>query len=216
MEKLMIEFDKVNLLYAEKHVLKDFTLKIQAGEKVAILGKSGLGKSSLFHLLLGFIPSHGGRIFFQGAPVSEATVWEVRKNIAFVDQDVSVGSGRVHEFLQSVFALKTNSHKKFSRSDIDPLLEYFELNTDDLHKNIEDLSGGERQRVAIITSILLDRDVFLFDEITSSLDFHLKQKTVEFFMSKPQWTVVVISHDSVWLDHPGVRVFNLQERRWKQ
>lgn len=214
--RTMIEFRNIDLSYNGKYVFKNLSFHIRKGEKTVVLGKSGLGKSSLFHLLLGFVPFQQGQILFNGTPVNADTVWDIRKKIAFVDQDVSIGQGRVRDFFYSLFTMKANSAKSFPQAEIDSLFDYFELDKTELNKNIEDLSGGERQRVAIIASILLGRDVFLFDEITSSLDARLKEKTVNFFTKNTQWTVVVISHDSIWLHHPHVRVFNLEDNSWKR
>ena len=95
------------------------------------------------------------------------------------------------------------------------LLGYFEFNEDIVDKNIEDLSGGERQRLAIVISVLLGRDVFFLDEVTSALDKHLKKKVVDYFVKRKDWTSLVVSHEPLWLENPAVKVFSLEERKWK-
>lgn len=212
----MINFREVDLSYNNKKIFKQLSLKVEKGDKVAILGKSGVGKSSLFHLILGFANPQKGEVFFEDVRIDEKTVWDIRKKIAFVDQDVSIGEGKSINWIKSVFDLQANYTKDFPLKEMKQLFDYFELSEDELDKNIEDLSGGERQRLAIIASILLKREIFLFDEITSALDSKLKGKVVDYFTQHKQWTVVVISHDSAWLNHRQVKVFNLKEKVWEQ
>jgi len=212
----VISFKQIDLVYNDKKIIEQLSLDINKGDKIAILGKSGVGKSSLFYLLLGFVASYNGEVYFNNILIDGKTVWDVRKQIAFIDQDVSLGQGKAIDWIKLAFDFKCNFLQYFPEKEMDDLLEYFELSKDTLDKNIEELSGGERQRLAIITAILLNRKVFLFDEITSALDKHLKQKTVDFFIKHKEWTVIVISHDSVWLNHPKVKVFDLKEKKWRQ
>ncbi|MBN1494076.1 MAG: ATP-binding cassette domain-containing protein [Candidatus Omnitrophica bacterium] len=212
----MITFENIDLIFDDKKIFSDFSLEIAQGEKVVFLGKSGLGKSSLFALLLGFVRPQRGRVLFDGGPVDEHTVWNVRQKISFVDQDVSIGDHKVSEWFAFVAEIKANQSLDFSLDKIKELMDFFELSRDLLNKDISDLSGGERQRVAIIVSVMLKRDVFLLDEITSALDKNLKKKAADFYIGRKDWTVVSISHDAVWLDNPHVKVFDLEKKAWKQ
>ncbi|MFH1061371.1 MAG: ABC transporter ATP-binding protein [Candidatus Omnitrophota bacterium] len=212
----MINFKNIDLTYNNKKIIEQLSFSVEKGDKIAILGKSGLGKSSLFQLILGFAKAQQGEVCFNDVLVDEKTVWEIRKQIAFIDQDVSIGEGKALDWIHSIFDFKINASEAFPKKELEQLLEYFELSRDELEKNIGSLSGGERQRLAIIAAILLKRKVFLFDEITSALDAHLKQKVVDFFTQNKEWTVIVISHDAVWLKHPQVKVFDLKEKQWEQ
>jgi len=212
----MIKYEKIRLEFAGKTIFDDFSCEIAQGEKVVLLGKSGLGKSSLFGLVLGFIQPQGGRVFFNSAPVEEHTIWHVRKRVAFVDQDVSISDYKVSDWFSFVSGIKANHSLDFGEQRINELMDFFELSRDLLLKDISALSGGERQRVAIIVSVLLGRDVFLLDEATSALDKNLKKKTSDFFLKRSDWTIVAISHDSVWLDNPDVKVFDVEKHAWKQ
>lgn len=212
----MIKFNNIHLSYNGKEVIHNLSFEIKQGEKAAISGKSGSGKSSLFSMLLGFIEPGEGQITFDGVPVDAKSAWDIRKRTAYIDQNVSIGSGRILDTLEFVSGLKTNAQLDYTNDKVNDLLEFFELNSDLIGKNVEDLSGGERQRLAIVISVLLERNIFLLDEVTSALDKHLKNKVVDYFVKREDWTCLVISHDPVWIDNPSVKVLKLEEREWKQ
>lgn len=211
----MIKFDNVDLAYDGKNVFTSLSLEIKHGEKVVISGKSGLGKSSLFSLILGFVQPTGGKIFFDGICVDEKTAWDVRKKVSLIDQDVSLGVDRVSDWILFVSGFRANTSLDFGKKKVEELMSCFDLNHDLINKNISELSGGERQRIAIVLSILLERKFFLLDEVTSALDKYLKKKVADFFIGEKEWTVVVISHDSIWLDNASVKVFDLETGKWK-
>jgi putative ABC transport system ATP-binding protein len=208
----VIEFAGVNLSFSGKNVIDDLSLIINSGDKVVVSGKSGCGKSSLLSLVLGFVEPDSGSVLFGGVAVDGKTVWSVRRKVALIDQDVSLGSGSVENLFEFVSGLKVNAHLDFS---LHKFMEFFHLQGI-LHKNLKDLSGGERQRLAIVVSVLLGRKVFFLDEVTSSLDANLKKKVADYFLEKQEWTCLIVSHDPVWLESSVVRVFSFEEKVWKQ
>jgi len=213
----MIKFNNIYLRYKDKSIFNNLSLEIKRGEKVVISGKSGLGKSSLFYLILGFVIPDSGNVFFNGVPINEKSIWNIRRQISFINQDVIIGKGKVSDWLKFVFSLKANTSLGFNNNNnkIKKLFNYFELDYGIIDKNIEILSGGERQRLAIITSILLEREVFLLDEPTSALDPPIKKRVVDFFCKRDDWTVVVISHDVIWLKNPRVKIYDMEMGKWK-
>ncbi len=194
---LMIEFKQINKQFSEQYLLQDFSFSVAEGDKVNISGKSGIGKSTLFKMILGFEKPTKGEILYKGKALDDAAVWELRKEVAYVSQDLHIGQGNVEEFFEATMSLKANlKNNQDIATRVKEYLVFFELPELILKKNVEELSGGERQRVAIINALLLNRKFFLLDEITSALDKSLKEKVINFFLKKEDFTVLYISHDN--------------------
>ena len=212
----MIQFEKIHLSFNAMPIIEDLSLGINAGEKVVMLGKSGSGKTSLFSMILGFIKPDKGRVLFEKTVLNDESVWQIRKKIAYIDQDISLGNATASELIDSIFKLKANSKLVFDKDRLQNLLEHFELATNILDKHTQALSGGERQRLAIVIAALLDRKVFLLDEVTSSLDKHLKEKVADYFLQRDDITCLISSHDPQWYSSDSVKIFNVEEKKWKQ
>ena len=210
MDKNIIEYRDLSIIHSHQKVLENFNLTIKEGEKVLIRGKSGTGKSTLFLCLLGLMRPSGGDVYFKDLPVNGNSVSLVRTKVAYVPQDVDVGRDSVNEFFDTIFSYNavgfTPSFEKIQR-----LLEWFELDDSILKKEFKSLSGGEKQRIVLILSLLLERNVLLLDEPTSSLDSSLKSKVVDYFVNDPSLTVVVISHDPQW-EKEGLRVVDIPNK----
>jgi len=213
----MIEYKNVSVQYDEKAVLRDISIHVGKNQKVIISSKSGAGKTTLFYLLLGFARQDSGQVFFDGTEVDEKSVWDVRKNVAYVSQDLSIGSGIASDLINQYLMYHANTDLSVSDDDIRSKLTLFELDSNVLNKNVNDLSGGEKQRLAIVIACLLNRDVYLLDEATSFLDKNLKNKVSNYFLSLKDKTVVVISHDSVWArnSQADTKIYDLDKKQWR-
>jgi ABC-type dipeptide/oligopeptide/nickel transport system, ATPase component len=193
----MFKIDRITKQFSEQFVLQDFSFEILPGEKVIVSGRSGIGKTTLFRLLLGFEKPDSGEIYFENQLLDETSVWQLRHKVAYVSQDLNIGRGNLQAFFNETLSLKANLAKKNDAlKSLTELLAYFELPETLLLKNIEELSGGEKQRVAIINALLLKRTIFFLDEITSALDKSLKSKVMDYFFQNPDFTVLSISHDN--------------------
>ncbi len=193
----MFRLEHLTKQFSDQFVLEDFSFDILEGEKIIISGRSGIGKTTLFRLLLGFEQPDNGKIYFENELLTAITVWNLRRRVAYVSQDMNIGRGNLQAFFNETLSLKANvEYKNSSLSELEELLNSFELPDTLLQKNIEELSGGEKQRVAIINALLLKRNIFFLDEITSALDKSLKSKVLDYFLLNPAFTVLSISHDN--------------------
>lgn len=209
----MIEFKNINLSFDNKSILRNFSLYIRQGEKLLIKGKSGSGKTSLLKLLLGFTTPNSGEISFNKQQITQKNIWDIRKETAYIDQNVNSIGESVLDWFHFLKHLKANKKINFSNDDILKHFHFFHLDPSLLNASISSLSGGEKQRISIITALLLNRKIFLLDEITASLDTELKRKTAELFLSEPSFTVLAVSHDDVWTQHPNITAFNIEEKQ---
>lgn len=192
----MVKFDKITLRFDEKVILKDFTLEIKKGEKVLLDAPSGRGKSSLLKSFLGFIPIESGSLYFNNEKIEHHNIQEVRKNIAWVNQNVTMRRLKVRELFKTINEFHINKEIDFDGKKKE-LFNHFELPLEYLDKEVDLLSGGERQRLALIIAIILDRDLYFLDEVTASLDLRMK-KIVEKWIHDSNKTIVLISHDTHW------------------
>lgn len=206
----MIRYENVAVNRGGVDVLRGFDLEVARGEKVLIYGKSGMGKSTILKLLLGFTYPDSGSVHFDGMEIDRHTVWEVRKRTAYVSQDLDIGEGVVSDFIDTVFSHKTNRHLLDAREErLEGLMGMLELPQKILEKDFADISGGEKQRVALLLSMMLDREVYLLDEVTSAVDLELKRRLVEHFASTDGATVLAVSHDVNWLENENIRIVRL-------
>jgi putative ABC transport system ATP-binding protein len=172
-------------------------MNIKKGEKILLNAPSGKGKSTLFKLLLGFVKPHKGEIILDGKNLEKNNITYFRKNIAYVSQDVDLRNDKVWDLILEIFSYKNNRHIEITKDKVLDIFKYFNFSEDIMEKKVSELSGGERQRLGLIICILMDRHVWLLDEVTSGLDKEMKEKVVDYVLKKDK-TVLIISHDKIW------------------
>jgi ATP-binding cassette, subfamily B, bacterial MsbA len=170
-----IAFNNVSLTYDGKPALSQVSFEVKKGECVAFVGQSGSGKSSLVNLLPRLYDVSGGQILFDGIPISELTLTDLRKLFSFVTQDTFLFNDTVWENLR--YANPTATHAQIEEAANQAhCTDFVSKLKDGFNTKIGDrgvcLSGGERQRVAIARAILRNSPILILDEATSSLDSH--------------------------------------------
>lgn len=171
-----IYFEDVSFAYPgrpELKVLKDVSFHLKPGQKVALVGLSGSGKSTIVKLLLRFYNPDSGKILIDGKPIQEFNLINLRRSFATVPQEVVLFGGTIRDNIE--YGRPGASEEDIRRAaEQANALDFIESFPDGFDSLIGDrgikLSGGQRQRIAIARAILNDPKVLLLDEATSSLD----------------------------------------------
>ena len=196
----MIKLENISHSLNGKQLFDKLSTEIPAGGRLLISGESGSGKTTLLRMLLGFVRPDQGKIFIDGEELRLDNVWRLRRKMAYVSQEMQIGRGQVENFIREILRFKHNRHIEYQKEQVLKLLDDFQLSHDTIGKDLEDLSGGELQRVAIIVTLLLDRPIYLLDEVTSALDQPMKELIVDYFTGLTDKTLIVSSHDKIWHD----------------
>lgn len=196
-----IEYAGVNFSYPtrkEYRVLSDLNFFIRKGERVALVGKSGSGKSTIINLLLRLYPINDGVIRVDGKPVEEFDLTAYRQNLGVVPQEVILFGGTIEENIRYGKPGATEGEVREAAKKANAL-EFIESFPEQFRTLVGDrgikLSGGQRQRIAIARAILKDPAILILDEATSSLDAHsevLVQQALEKLMEGR--TSIIIAH----------------------
>ena len=172
-----IEFQNVTFGYEKnKPVLKDFNLVINKGEKIALVGKTGAGKTTIVNLLMGFYDNYEGKILIDGVSIRDIDKTSYRKLISMVLQDTWLFEGTLKDNI--VFDSKISVNKLeniLSRSKILHMIEGLpgELNFE-INEETNNISAGEKQLLTIARALVADPQILILDEATSNVDTRLE------------------------------------------
>lgn len=169
-----LEFTHVSFAYGNgEDVLKDISFVLKSGEKLALVGESGQGKSTLVNLILRYYVPHTGNITIQNQSIAEITSESLRRQISIVFQDSLLFSGTVGENIR-YGKPNANQREVEESAKLSHAFEFIEKLPEKYETMIGErgvkLSGGQKQRLAIARAILHDAPVVILDEATSALD----------------------------------------------
>lgn len=197
--KGMVEFRQVEFSYdGANKVLKGISLDIKPNTKVALVGESGEGKTTITNLLLRLYDVSRGSISIDGQDISKVTQSSLRENIGVVFQDPSLFSGTIRENIAYANPKATdNEIKKAAKAaNAHEFIENFKEGYDtEIGERGLKLSGGQKQRIAIARALLKDAPILILDEATSSLDSkseRLVHEALERLMANR--TTIIIAH----------------------
>lgn len=201
-----IEFKNVSFKYPgeEKYSLQNVSFTIKPGEKVGIVGRIGSGKTTIEKLMLGLYTVDDGSILVDGVDIDQIDPVDLRKNIGYVPQDISLMKGTVRDNM--IFREPSADERMiFKAARISGVEDFVNRHPRGFDMNVgergEGISGGQRQSIAIARAVISDAPIMILDEPTNMMDSmseeKIKKNLTEAFIGK---TVVLITHKSSLLD----------------
>ena len=184
----MLQADNISIQFGDEQVLDRFSCHIEEGAFACITGMSGCGKTSLLKAFLGLAPLSDGSIRVGEYVLGEHTCSAIRKQVAYLPQDLSLPYDTVGEAVGHVLRLKGVRYDNLAKLGLD---------NDLLDKRLVEISGGQRQRLILAALALLDRTIWLLDEPTAALDKDSRDYVVAFLLEQQRGgkTIVAVSHD---------------------
>ncbi len=181
----------------EKHALNGVDVKIYEGEKIAVLGSNGAGKSTFFLSINGVLKPHAGEVIYRGEKITKKRLNHLRKNVGIVFQDADnqiIASTVMSEVAFGPMNLKLSREEVLRR--VDKALDYMNI-TEFRDRPPHYLSGGEKKRVSIADIIAMESEVIIFDEPTAALDPLNAQMLEEVLrkMGEEGRTILISTHD---------------------
>lgn len=199
-EKIRINFDNVKFKYRkeENYILKGLTMQLLPNKKIAIVGKSGQGKSTIFNLLMRYFDTSTGKILINDVNIKDLTEENLRKNISIIRQDPFLFNQSIIDNFKIVKndATLDEIRNVCKKAYIDDYIMSLpkKYNTIIGEGGIN-LSGGQKQRIAIARTLLKNAKVILFDEATSALDNESQEyikKTIDDLVTTH--TIIIVAH----------------------
>ncbi len=192
----VIKFENVEFSYGRETVLHDVSFSIDRGEKIAIVGETGAGKSTIAKLILRFYLPNKGDVKFYGESSKNISQKWARKNIAYVPQESFLFRGSIRDNL-----IYSNPEKIDLKSELENigLIDWFDRYEDGLEQDVGErganVSAGERQFIALLRAVLAKRQIIVFDEATANLDIESESSILDATDTLLDYqTSVVIAH----------------------
>ncbi len=191
-----IEFKNVEFSYTNEPFIKKFNLKVEAGKKIAIVGKTGAGKTTIVNLLMRFYEIDKGNIYIDGIDIKDIPIKELRENIGIVLQDTKLFTETVKDNI--AYGLENISEDEIKRvsklAKVDSFIEKLPKKYETIINN-EMLSEGEIQLITIARVMLRNPSILILDEATSNIDLitenKIQQSMLELMKGK---TTFIIAH----------------------
>lgn len=193
----MLKIENACIAYGNNTLFSGFNLHLGSGEIASISGPSGCGKTSLLNAVLGFYPLKEGHIYVNGTVLEKGNIDVIRKQIAWIPQELALPLEWVRDMVQLPFGLKANRNTPFSEAKLFACFQELGLNEKLYYKRVNEISGGQRQRMMIAVASMIEKPLIVVDEPTSALDSGCTEKVLSFFRRQTQkgGSILAVSHD---------------------
>ncbi len=190
----MIKAENITLQFKDKVLYNNLSFHIKAKENVCLQGASGIGKSTLFKVLLGYQPIKSGEIWIDRHLLNKENINVIRQKIIWIPQKFNMSIQNGVELVRLL-----DLQNQFQK--IKDFMQILQLENQLLYNPFQELSEGEKQRLIMATCLCMDRPILLLDEPTSALNEKLIQILIDLINKKTDKTIFSISHNTTWLDN---------------
>ena len=195
----LIEFQHVDFAYGDTIVIQDFSLSVEQGECLAIIGSSGCGKTTILRMVNGLLLPTGGAVLVQGQNTKESNLTLLRRKIGYsIQGSVLFPHMTVEKNIAYVPSLSSRPQKKLIHQNVSKLLDIVGLDESFRRRYPSELSGGQQQRVGLARALAANPEILLMDESFSAVDeITRRQLQQEFIRIRQQTgiTVMLVTHD---------------------
>lgn len=211
-----IKFSNVSFSYVEeKNILENINFSINKGEKIALVGETGAGKTTIINLILGFYKINSGNIMFDGKNIDDISLESLRKNISFIQQKPYVFNDTIKR------NIIVNNESNLSDEKIIDILKLVGLYNkvtnfkNGIYECVNDnsFSKGEKQLLAFARAIAKETSIYIFDEPTSNVDIENEEKIKKIINDVlKNATIIIIAHRPATIDNVD-RVFRVKNKK---
>ncbi|GAB2978283.1 ABC transporter ATP-binding protein [Mucilaginibacter puniceus] len=199
-----IELKGVTVIYGQKPALKNVSLAIKPGSKIAIIGPTAAGKSQLLYLLTGLIPANEGVIEFDGKSIDSYNSEAFHSQVGFVFQDSIIFNMSIRENI--AFSDKVTDQSLQKAIDTAELNDFVESLPDKLSTIVSErgssLSGGQKQRIMLARALAVDPKILLLDDFTARVDTNTEQKILKNIQQNyPDLTLISVTQKIASIEH---------------
>mgnify|MGYP002617073983 CR=1 FL=1 len=193
----MLHIENICIVFGTEVLVSGFNMKLERGETACIVGQSGCGKTSLLNAIMGFVPLKEGIIRIGGMVLDKSTIDTVRRQIAWIPQELALPFEWVKEMVALPFGLKVNRSGPFSEERLFACFDELGLEHELYTKRVNEVSGGQRQRIMLAVAAMLNKPLIIIDEPTSALDADSTGRVLSFFRRQAEkgTAVLAVSHD---------------------
>lgn len=184
----LINIDNLNVSYNERTIINNISLTINKGDRVALRGKNGSGKSTILKILTGEIKNYKGTVSIGS-----------NLNISYVPQDTSLLSGSFSDFI---------SNENINESIFRTLLAKLDMDSDDFSKNLKELSEGQKKKVLIAKSLSQSSHIYIWDEPLNFIDVYSRLQ-IEELIKEFEPTMIFVEHDFKFNENIATKVIEL-------
>lgn len=197
--KVIIRFEHVSKSYGEHNILHDFSLDIDKGEFLTVIGTSGSGKTTILKMINGLLSPTLGTIYVDGKDISKENQTLLRRNIGYVIQGIGLFPHMsVRKNIAYVQSLLNGHDKQRTARAVERLIKVVGLDEEMLERYPSELSGGQRQRVGIARALAANPEILLMDEPFGAVDEitrKMLQNEIAHIHKELGVTIIFITHD---------------------